>query len=301
MMLESRQIVAPRILLGSLLLGLLGASVRRGEPAQGAEPPGRPIARIPAGTKIPHGPPEGWTHLVFKTRQKLASGAVDQLPEFSKMLAEFLFTAMVVRVVPTQPSPARSFRLDQVAIGVGTEIQGEDVIITSETQEKLGAGLGPFKKIILSRAEEHLGKIRQVAGSETFAVVDAPTLMFRAGRHENVVFRYCFLVHPPNGALATLVWPIAVLAEGRYGAVCGPAVLVKPNLVSAVPLHVDGKEIVAGIPSSRAFATTRLPMGTAFELPDAVRPLAAQHPLTADAARRLEQQFRQVVAFPEDR
>lgn len=261
----------------------------------------RPMDRIPSGTKLKHGPPEGWTHLVFKTRQKLSEGTIDDLPDFSKMLAEFLFTAIAARVVPDDPQAPKSFRLDKVAIGVGAAVKGEDVILTPQTQEQLGADLGPFKKIILSRAEEHLGKIQQVAAGDTLAVVDAATVILRNGRHENVVFRYMFLVHPPNGALASVVWPIDQQADGRYRSVCGPAVLVKPNLVSTCPLHVDGKEIIAGIPSSKAFATTRLPMGTSFELPAAVRGAACQQPLTAEAARLLERQLRDMIAFPEGR
>lgn len=257
----------------------------------------RTLDRIAAGTVVPDGPPKGWTHLIFKTHCRLASGDIDSLPGFGRSLAEFLFTAMVAQVAPVQDAAGRSFRLEKVAIGVGTRIGQADVIISSQTQKELGANLGMFKVTILGRAEEQLDKIRQVAASDTMMVVDAPTVMETEGQHRIVILRYLFLVEPRSGQLATVVWRIDVDARGVYRPVNGPAVLVQPNVVATSPLHVDSRKFFWGVPGAEAFAVTRLPPGTAFRIPLAAKDLVGWQELSADAAGQLESHFRQVIQF----
>jgi len=101
------------------------------------------LPRIPPGTPIAESPPTGWTHLVFKTRSELASGDRDQVPDWAADLTRVLFTAMVARVRSTQVEGAVIYRLEKVAIGLGTRIGNRDVILSSDTQEALGANLGP--------------------------------------------------------------------------------------------------------------------------------------------------------------
>jgi hypothetical protein len=262
----------------------------------------QPLALIPPGTPIGDRAPEGWTRLVFKSYSELAAGDVRSLPDFAKELAEFLFTAMVARVTPVeQPGGQqgeRRYRLDAVAIGVGTRIGRDDVIITSGTQAKLGAKLGPLKVVILSRAEEHLAKVRRVVVSDVLWVVDAPSVMFVEGANRNVVLRYAFLLNPSTGQLASAVWRIDLRRDGSYERAAGPAVLIQQDLVGRCPLRVDGRRIFAGIPTNDAFAATRLPQGTPFDLPKKILPLAAGQQLTAEAAREIEAALREEIVFP---
>lgn len=272
------------------------ASAGRGASASGdsSRPfPVSPLPRIEPGVVIGDAPPAGWSHLIFKSRSRLASGAIDSLPEFARELAEFIFYAMTARVVRDNDG---TWRFDQVAIGLGTRIGANDVIISSATYRKLGAELGPIKSIVLSYAEQRLDKMVVAYRSRSMAVVDTPTLLHIDGRNQETLFRYLFLVEPNTGGLATIVWRIELGPGGEYLRLAGEPILIEPNLVSVTALHVDGSKITAGIPSSQAFAGTELPSGIALRfLPEAAEPALAK-PLSASTAEKLEGAFRRVLS-----
>jgi len=277
--------------LGVVLLGpaFAGAAASRYQ----CEP--QPLARIAAGTRIVDRSPEGWTHLIFKTHNQLASGDIDSLPEFARSMSQFLFTAMTARVAPVGSGEARRFRLETVAIGLGTRVGEHDMVISSETQKALGADLGIFKGIVLSKAEQHLKEVRQMVASETMMLVDAPTVLFDGKGNRTVVFRYLFLVEPSNGGLASVVWQIDRAADGTYRGVAGKAVLVQANLVATSPIHVDGNKMTYGIPGPEAFAITRLPPGRVFPLPTRVQSVAGIPRLSSENAATLESEIRRAL------
>jgi hypothetical protein len=283
-----------------LLLGWLGLFQAPCDSSAVAKVDNAPISlpRIPPGTTIADRAPAGWTHLVFKSRSELASGDLDAVPEWSAELTRVLFTAMIARVQLAQAGGGPSYRLDKAAIGLGTRIGEKDVIISSDTQEALGAKLGPIKRIILSRGEDRLKEVRRIAQTDTMIVVDAPQTMLVAGRHKIVVFRYVLLVHPGDGRLATLVWQINLGRGGSYQLEPAGAVVMRPDLLATCGLHVDKREVTAGIPSSLAFATTRLPVGDPIALPLALQAVAGQKELTAPMVRELETAARQAVGYP---
>jgi len=152
--------------------------------------------------------------------------------------------------------------------------------------------------MILSGGEDRLKSVRQVARTDTMIIVDAPQTMLTEGRHRIVMFRYAFLVHPRDGALATVVWRINLGRDGSYLLDPGNAVRMRPNLVATCALHVDGREITAGIPSSMAFATTRLPVGEPVTMPEALRSMAGQKRLSAESVGPLEEAARQAIGSP---
>jgi len=256
------------------------------------------LPRIPPGTPIANGPPAGWSHLILKSRSELASGDLDAVPDWSAELTRVLFTAMIARVRPLREGEETLFRLEKVAIGLGTRIGSRDAIISTDTQETLGANLGPIKKMILSRGEDRLKSVLQVARTDTMIIVDAPQTMLVDTRHRIVVFRYVFLVHPGDGSLATVVWRINLGQNGICHLDPGDAVRMRPNLLATCALHVDGREVTAGIPSSMAFATTRLPVGEPVTMTDALRSVAGQKRLTAEAVSSLETAVRGAIGFP---
>jgi hypothetical protein len=257
-----------------------------------------PLPRIPPGTVVNDHPPEGWSHLIFKSRSELATGDLDAVPEWSKELSRFLFTALLARVRQASHHGQERYRLEGVSIGLGTRIGERDVIISSATQQTLGANLGPIKRIILGRAEERLNEVVRVARTDTMIVFDAPQTMLSEGRHRMVVFRYVVLVNPGDGRLATFVWRIDLGRDGSYRLAPGAAVLMKPNLLATCALHVDKREFTAGIPTPLAFATTRLPAGDPIELPRDLHGLAGQKRFNEAMVRQLESGLREIVAFP---
>ncbi|HOM15877.1 MAG TPA: hypothetical protein PLQ00_01030 [Thermoguttaceae bacterium] len=258
----------------------------------------RTIDQIPPGTKVRDRPPEGWTHLIFKTRNRLSSGDLEAIPEFGRPTAEFLFTVFAAHVVPADPTGRGPWRLDKVAMGVGAQVGQDDIVLTTATQKELGADLGVLKLAILGRAEEHLKKVQQVALSPRLAIVDAPTYFADPDGHRPIVIRYLLLVRPEDGGLASLAWRIDLGQEGRYIAARSPAVLIQPNLVATTPLRVDGKKVTLGIPAPDAFATTRLPRGREVPIPLVVQGLAGRQELSAQDVLLLETHFRQAIETP---
>lgn len=290
---------APSATINSPVGDLPGSAVSgSGASASAASDPSRPfpvssLPRIEPGVVIGDAPPAGWSHLIFKSRSRLASGAIDSLPEFARELAEFIFYAMTARVVRDDEGV---WRFDRVAIGLGTRIGANDVIISSATYKKLGAELGPIKSIVLSYAEQRLDQMVVAFRSRSMAIVDTPTLLHIDGQNRETLFRYLFLVEPRTGGLATIVWRIELGSAGEYLRLGSEPILIQPNLVSVTALHVDGSKITAGIPSSQAFAGKELPSGVTLRfLPEAAQPALAK-PVSIAAAEKLEAAFRKVLA-----
>jgi len=281
--------------IAAVLVGVV--TCNHAEPAADVRYASRQVDRIAAGTLVADKAPEGWSDLVFKTHSQLAGGDVQSLPEFSRSLAELFFTAMVVRVAPPSGDGARQYRLEKVAIGMGTRVGRDDMIVTSETQRKLGANLGPLKATVLSQAEERLNRIRLVAQSDSMAVVDAPTVMYSDNQHRNVVLRYLFLADPQTGQLASVVWKIDLDDKRAYGAAAKSAVLMQPNIVATLQLHVDKRKFFLGIPGDEAFAATAMPPGTALPIPKAAGDIAGRQELTVAVAVELDAAFRSLVRF----
>lgn len=252
-----------------------------------------PLAHIAPGTRVGAEPPDGWTHLIFKARPQLATGDVDKIPDLAKPLSQFLANVMLARVERS----AAGFQLAEVAVGLATRIGQEDVVIDSGTQEALGADLGLGKEVVLGRAEEQLAKFRRVAAGAGAWIVETPALMAIEGANRPIVLRYLFLVDAPTGRLASFVWRINCDAQGKYLGARGDAVLIEPGLVGVSPLHVDGSRFLVGIPQADAIAITRLPRGTPFEMPDALRDLAGRSRYTPDEARALCSAFARALGF----
>jgi hypothetical protein len=293
-----------RLTCAVLALAVFATAVRRSggqEPESSLERisvDAKVLPRINPGTTVGSGAPVGWTHLVFKARSRLTSGATNRLPHYAQSLTELLFTTMVARVRPQGSDSEGPYHLQGVAVGLGIQIGNRDVVISSATHKQLGAQLGPLKVMALSFGEQRLDEMYQVAATPTMLVVDAYTALYLDGSNQDVVLRYCFLVEPASGNLASLVWPIRLDDDGRYRGVEGTAVLIRSSLVATTPLHVDGDEIFAGIPSPRAVAAAKLPEGFEFALPKSLRAVAGQQRFAPASTKQLEEKFREIVQFP---
>lgn len=252
----------------------------------------RPIDRLEAGTRIGDGPPSGFTHLIFKTHQKLDSGQIEALPSYARPLAEFLFTTMAARVVAKTTGGQTTYRLEQVAAGLGTQVGEDDLIITKQTHAQLGANLGFLKSLILDRAEERMALLQLMAATDTMTIIDVPTIFSTDDQHRTVILRYACLIDPATGGLATVVWRIDLGRREAYDGVVGQAILMEPNLISTSPLHVDGSRVTAGIPASDAIAVSRMPPGPRFDLPVSVAALAGGKELSRRTAEQLEAAIR---------
>jgi hypothetical protein len=254
------------------------------------------IEQIPPGTVVGTEAPRGWSYLVIKSYPHPASGDVAQLSETTKQLAGFMITAMVASAQEEQVEGQSRYRLSRVAVGLGTRINGQDVIVSPATQKRLGANLGFLARMILDKANEKQQENLVVVTSSTLALVDTDAAMLRNGKHRPVILRYALLLDPATGRLDSLVWGIDCDSQGRYLGAFGPIEWLPPNKVQDVGLDVDRKEFTLGVPSELAFALTALPQGQKqIPLPEDLKSVAGQPRLTPASAQFLETKLRAAV------
>jgi hypothetical protein len=247
------------------------------------------VALIPPGTVIGAQAPEGWTHLLIKSQPRAAEGDVDQLSADVRELSGLFFTALLARVDEREFRGQRRYVLAAVASGLGTRIGERDTIISPDTQEKLGANLGFLARIALRKGSDRLDKVRVVARSESLALIDAPVMMLREGRHQPVALRYAVMVDPPSGRLETLLWAIREDGRGGYRGVLGVAEWLPPNKIEERILHVDANEFSLGLPTENALAMVRLYRGQKqLQFSEDLKASAGKARLTPEAAVALE-------------
>jgi len=259
----------------------------------------RRLPQIPPGTVIDKEAPKGWSHLILKSYSRPGAGDVKQLSPTAERLTRLLFTALVADVRPQGESAteedksSKRYKLAKVAIGLGTRIDGKDVIITPETQKQLGADLGLLARVVLRRSQEKLDNIVVIARSATFLVFDSPSFLVVGNKHQPIVLRYAILVEEQTGQLDTLVWPVERNADGQYGEPLGAIQWLPANLTSDCILHVAGSEFSLGQPTERAFAILAPPKGkTEIKISNELKPLATRSRFSSAAAAELERKLR---------
>ncbi|HEY5315361.1 MAG TPA: hypothetical protein VIK18_22710, partial [Pirellulales bacterium] len=231
----------------------------------------RPIERIEPGTVIANRAPPGWSQLVIKSQPRVTSGDVDQVSPSTLELAGLFFSAIVVKARAHDAGGRRRYQLERMAIGLGTQVDGKDTILSHSdaSYRQLGAKLSWIAGLVLSKTEEHLNQILIVARSPTMALVDSPATWVRNGQHVPVMVRYACLVDPRDGRIYTLAWLLDKQAAG-YRLADATLVLMPPNLVANCDMHVDASKFVLGIPGADAFAVCQLPPGTRVALPEPI-------------------------------
>jgi hypothetical protein len=256
----------------------------------------RRVEFIEPGTVMGRSAPKGWTHLVLKSQPSLPEAQRRLVSDSYARLATFVFTTTLATVEADGTGPDRRFRLARLGVGVGVNIAGQDVVVTPETQARLGANLGLLARQVLSGVCDKQKLIRLVAVGPTVAVMDTPAFMPRGRGHAAVVMRYVFLVDAPSGKLDTLVWRIDTDGRGGYEGATGFIEWLPPNKLVDARMQVDLNEFTLGIPSEKAFAVTSIPGGRRqFSIPDGLRGVAGASRLTSEQATRLTGHLREML------
>ncbi|WP_417730707.1 hypothetical protein [Rosistilla oblonga] len=253
----------------------------------------RPISVLRPGTIVDQGPPEGWTHLIVKSFPKVASGDVDKIPERDSQLASLMFTALAARTQQTQDG---SWQLAEVATGAGTSVRGRDMIVSSDTQQQLGADLGFFARMVLKEFDAKQTQVQYKAISRHFFIVDTIGAFRWENQNRLLPLRYALVLNPQTGHLDTFCWLMDADSSGVSTAAVGSIHWLPQSLVFAPQLHVDySKYNFLGIPSDTAFCSTNIPPGqVTMNIPaDATRVLA-QPKLSAQDAASLHGWFNQI-------
>jgi hypothetical protein len=256
----------------------------------------RQLAAIPPGTPIGDGAPEGFSHLVLLSRPQVADDAAGEVDALTRRLVALVFTVIAadVRSEP-DPQPGGPYFLASVAAGVGTQVKGQDMIVSSKTHARLGSEFGLLETAVLAGAEDNMQRMRCVARSPTMAVVDAAGILLIDGAHREITLRYLLLVDSASGRLDTLVWAIRPDDGGRL--VDDTIQVLPPGKTETCWLHIDPGKFILGVPTRLAFAAVEIPQGqTVLAMPESLRDDAARPQLSETSARRLERQLRALLA-----
>jgi len=248
---------------------------------QGGSVP-RPLSRIPAGTVIGPTAPDGWTHLVMLAKPRLGAGDVAKVPSLAVKYASMLNLAILARV---GGEPGRR-HFEDLAIGFTYEINGRQVVITSETQEALGSNLGWIQKRVLADSEKNLN-VTQICRYSTMIVFDAKAIVLWQNEHRDMVLRHLVWVSAQDGRLATAVWLLDPNGGNGYR-LAKPTIQILPsNYHEDRVINVKADKFVLGIPTPDAFALVRIPRGKPVQASPALARLAASPRYDVSTARNL--------------
>jgi len=257
----------------------------------------RQLAEIPPGTEIVDRPPQGWSHLIIKSWPHVGPDTRDEVSDSVAAVVSLLFTAITADVRREKADDGTaSYYLAKLAIGVGADVDGRHLTLTPETQQELGADLGLIDRQVLSGGRDKFREIRCIARSKTMALLDSPEVLLHDGEHRHVLLRCAILVDAATGRLDTLLWALDLDEQRKVSELIGPIQLLPASKVEDCTLHADPDKFVLAMPTAIAFAMTSIPRGRrTFACPASLKPLVTQSPPTADSARQLQRQLRELI------
>jgi len=228
------------------------------------------IDRIPPGTVVFDPATRGLSDLILFIKGKLEAGDIDVVNDTTRFYGD-LFNLVYMANVKKGDN---GFKLDTVAVGFSSKIQGRDIVVNSETARELGLSLNFIGRGVLSGNERALQDITVIAKNDQCAVIDAPAIVRFNNRNERMVVRFFIWTSVADGRLGTTVWLLSkdgkgyTLAEDSFN-------FLPPEMVEERVLHVDGSQFTLGIPSATAFAMTSIPQGRSFKFTERMRRVAA--------------------------
>lgn len=246
----------------------------------------RPVARIPSGTVVGKGAPEGWTHLVLLVHPRLGSGDVSALPHVAARYTQMFQLTILART--------KAHTLDHVALGYAVDIDTRKVVITSTNTQ--GAPLDFIGRRVFEKNELMLGDLVEVGRSSTSSVFDAPAIVLRDGKHARMIYRHLIRVGPDTGKLAALVWLMEPGQGGEHVPV-DAAVLLPPGLREDRVLNVKKEKISTfGVPADDALALVGLPKeGTPVPFTPALRQAGAHRRYSPATLAQLDEAVREAL------
>jgi hypothetical protein len=195
---------------------------------------------------------------------------------------------------------AGSYRLEKIAIGYTVVINGQQTVITSKTQEALGANLGFIEKQVLAENEKCLDDVKQVFAHSIMVVFDAQAMMLRNGEHREMVMRHLVWTGSQDGRLGTAVWLLEQAGQGGYRMPDGTIQLLPPSYKEDRILNVKKDRFLLGIPKRDAFALTRVPPGRPVNVTPELARLAAVPQFDNPAAFSLAKELNSAIRQPRE-
>ncbi len=272
---------------------LLGASVLcsqgsvHAQPTTNAAPPPIRLERIAPGMTTDAAANAGWSHLVLVSQPAMAPDQRAKVSQYTVDVATRFFTVNTARV---QRNPAtQQFQLTALGFGLGTYLNGRQVVISPESQAQLGANLDWIERFVLNHLQGKLNEIRLVAAWGQGVIIDTPIVMPLGSRHVAATIRYAHHVEPATGQLTSYVWRLDHGAPAETLQLHGDVHWLQPGLTCPAALQVDLAEYHLGFPTEVAFAVTHIPPTVrTIPVPPEGASLFAQPRYTLAEAQRME-------------
>ncbi len=258
-----------------------------GRPAK--ELPPRPFERIPPGTVIGDGCPDGWSCLVSVAMPRLGAGDVNDAPAAAKTFTNMFWPTILANVKKEGPS----FVLDKVAIGYALPVNGRRVVGSSRNPQ--GLSLGLIGSQVFRENEKFLDESRSPAYTPTMQVFDIPGLFVRGEEHRPMWMRHAVLVNPKTGDMASVVWLLDKDGDESYPLGEDVVQVLPANCREDRVLDVKGEKITFGIPSADAFAQVSIPQGRPAKVTPALQKVAGLKSYTTKTAAELEAALREAI------
>lgn len=240
------------------------------------------IDRIPPGTVVFDTSTRSLSDLILFTKGKLEAGDTDVVNDTTRFYGDLFNLVYMANVKKAD----NGFKLDTVAVGFSSKIQGRDIVVNSETARELGLSLNIIGRSVLSGNERSLQDINVMAKNDQCVVIDAPAIVRFNDRNERMVVRFFIWTSVADGQLGTTVWLLAKNGNG-YKLAEDSFNFLPPEMVEERILHVDGSQFTLGIPSATAFAMTSIPQGRPFKFTDRMRRVAAVETFTTQTFNEL--------------
>lgn len=248
------------------------------------------LDRIPAGTHFTDSPPQGWTNIISFVEGKLDSGDVSAV---SDTVAYYSKLFNLVKLANVVKDDAGKFELDKVAVGFSMKIKGVNTVVTSDSEDELGADLSIIGRGVLDGNVESLDKVQQIARNKTSMLIDAPAIMLKDGKHKEMIVRYFIWASPSNGQIGTVVWlldsdPDSGATSNSYAISEDTVQYLPPNMVEERSMNVKADRFnILGVPKKDAFALVQIPQGRAYQYTDELKQVAGLKTYDQDSYAQL--------------
>jgi hypothetical protein len=214
------------------------------------------------GTEILSDGPRGWTHPVVRSAPRLASGAIDTLPDSAKTTATLFKTFIATDVVRRDSG----YVLNRVGLANAIAFEGREIVISPKGPKAAIDSLTTIQSIVLRELNSEMERGRLIARTPTFALLRSPAIVLVGGRHQAVDLHYAFSVNPQTGAQKTLCWGVMA------GSTSAPReIIAMPSKASFdCALDVAVSRRIGPLPLTWSFAMTSLPPGKAMAVSESL-------------------------------
>lgn len=248
----------------------------------------REVSLIEPGSVLDDGPPRGWSHLIIKSKPKVTKGDIAKAGKLDVELASAFFTVLAANVRDGGPSQNPRYVLDKVGVGVGAHIQGKDVVISPDTQAKLGANLGFIARMVLKSFYAEQMDVRVVLSSGGLMVIDTPVVMRMKERNELSIVRHGLVLDQQTGKLDKACWLLLLSKGEKPRGMAGKLEWLKENHLENAELFLDKREYRLGMATKMAYGLITPPLGGfSTDVSESQLGCLCAKPFTAEKAQEL--------------